>query len=777
MADTEYKRLLRAAHEKAQTGFLAVMQRAMQDADRSLGQVLTEATSGLDQSAMRAVRHFLRQDGGLFLRRVDALFRGYLDRAMQTMYVDLRQGMRNLSAAELTLIDDEAINRQIEVGRLAQRMRDANEECIGRLNVIIAQLHGEQEARERENPFRPYLLARALHEAIKEIANDERRVKVLFEQLSNAMVEHLPGYYGAIRDVFESSGIRARFTTQRSRTSAYQRYYGTASDSALPGQLGARILPGLQRVMENLPQLPPLTATTSAQAEPAGQPAATVQDFLRTMLTPSRSFILSPGGEFTRGRLPSDTTSKKTAPNPLVMELDGYQRAAAEGKLDTGDSRLSVLRERMNLGAASPMERMTVEVVSMLFEFILEDEQIPAALRSHIGQLQVPILKAAVLQPELMHEEHHPARQLLNRISSAAVGCDISTAGGKEMAGEIERVVRKVLAEFKDDTTVFADSLSEFEDFLAGHVRQDDEKMTRAIEAVEAAEKFSVLLSNATAALCDVLLPLNPDKRVSDFIIHVWPHVLVHAAANDAEKGIGEEHPDSLLRQYHAVLPELLWSIQEKQGSHERTGLIRLLPDLVRRLRAALQMIQLPDDDAKQILDQLVELHTQVLRSVPKGGNEPGLTLDALREQFARLKLSWERAAWTLDEPPQTRAAIIEEIFARRGVAVQQNLGIQTVASSAADREFLMQTYLLGTRVEFRAGESRVPAQLAWVSTHRSLYLFRQEASPALALYTTASLLEALRAETIVPVEYAPVFERAVESLLFGAGSIQSAIA
>ncbi|MGH8806818.1 MAG: DUF1631 family protein, partial [Noviherbaspirillum sp.] len=302
----------------------------------------------------------------------------------------------------------------------------------------------------------------------------------------------------------------------------------------------------------------------------------------------------------------------------------------------------------------------------------------------------------------------------------------------------------------------------------------DDARATHGIEAVEEAEKFSILLTNTTNVLCDVLLPLNVDKRVSDFIIHVWPHVLVTAAAQDADRKLAADHPDSALQQYRAVLPELLWSIQEK-NSQDRSALMRLLPGLVKRLRQALHLIHLPDDECRQILDQLVEMHTAVLRGNPKGGMKEQNSLDELRRQFARLSVNWERVSWGLTDPPQPRAAVIEEAFFKRSVAAELNLGVHTVASSLADQEFLVQTYLLGTRVAFRSadGASR-PGQLVWISTHRSLYLFKQDGEATLVLYTFASLLEALRDETIVPVEYAPVFERAVESLLFGAGSLQN---
>lgn len=760
MADTEYKRLIQASKDRALFGFLAVVQRAIQDAERAVVEQQAAARSGTERTALTAVRHFLRQDSALFLRRADALYRSYLDRAFQTMYVDMRPGMRKVSADELSLIDDEVVNHQIEVGRLAERMREANEETIGRLNVIVAQLHGQAEARERENPFRPYLLARAVYEAIKETAGDEARARMLFDFLSHALLAHLTGFYQSVRETFGAFGVQGKYVMQRSRHAYNPRHFSTPGNDAV-----ARLIPGLQRMIETLQASQVGAAAGGAFPAAGGAQAPDIQDFIRRMFSAPRGLQGLAGG----GR-----PAPPAPVNPLVAELGKYQKlsAGADGAAQA-PAGLAAVREKLSLDKASVMERMTVDVVSMLFDFITEDDKIPAEHRQLIGRLQIPLLKAAVLEPDLLHDEGHPARQLLNRISAAAVGSDAASDGGRALGAEIGRVVQRVLDEFESDSGVFNACVQEFDDFLSRHLKHDDDLALRATEAVEAAEKFSILLTRATGMLCDVLLPLNADKRISDFIIHAWPHVLVHACWQDGESGRGSEGPDSLYQQCHAVLPELLWSVQDKQNPLERSALIRLLPDLVKRLRRGLALIQMEEAESREILDLLVEMHTQVLRGGARGEIRQQMSLDELRQEFSRVVVNWERVAWERPEPPQPRGTLIEEVFSSRRIAAELHLGVAGAGASQADREFLAQTYLLGTKVAFALpGGQTQPGQLVWISTHRSLYLFRKEGKGGLVLYTYAALLEALREEALVPVEYAPVFERAVESLLFGAGKL-----
>jgi hypothetical protein len=769
MADTEYKRLVETAKERAFFGFLAVAQRALQDTDKNVVQLLGRAKSGVENSTLMGVRHFIRQDGNQFVRKVDGLFRTYLERALHTMYVDMRAGMRQLTANELSLIDDEAVNHQIEVGRLTERMRESNEEVIGRINVIIAHLNGQREAKERENPFRPYILARCLYEAVKELATDESQARVLFDHLANGMIQHLPGYYAAIRDFFEDSGLRGKFIAKPSRSSFYQRYFGAppVPSAATSPRFEAQVMPGLQRMMQTLQH------GGMGDGEFGGDAATNVQDFLRRMVTPSRASALAEGN--------AAAGIKASSLNPIAAQLGQFQKKAAGGERISeqgeGGNELFDVRDKLKLDSASPTERMTIEVVAMLFSFILEDEQIPADLRQRIGRLQIPILKAAILDPDLMQQEDHPARQLLNRMSSASVDVDTESESGMLLTREIDRITGTILEEFDNDITIFSRLLDEFENFLVESATRDNDNTRRGVEAVETTEKISVLRTNITKSLCDLLLTLNVDKRISDVIIHVWPHILAHALWKDGVKGVPPDHAESFFRSCRAILPKLIWSIQPRHDPQHRSELIRMLPNLVKQIAKAFEMIRLPEEESRQIMDLLMEMHSRVLRSSGKDVPD-SLPLEELQHSFSRMAFSWERVNWSNDDPPTIRDDIMDEVLACYRLTPVVNFSSASPSASLADREFLAQTYLLGTKVALNAGNDMgqggqgTQAQLIWISTHRSLFLFRREGDGELVIYSFASLLDSLRDGSVIPVEYAPVFERAVESLLFNAESV-----
>ena len=50
-----------------------------------------------------------------------------------------------------------------------------------------------------------------------------------------------------------------------------------------------------------------------------------------------------------------------------------------------------------------------------MFDFVSADRQLPDAIKALLGRLQIPVLKAAMLDKEFFSRRKHPARLLVNR--------------------------------------------------------------------------------------------------------------------------------------------------------------------------------------------------------------------------------------------------------------------------------------------------------------------------------------------------------------------------
>jgi hypothetical protein len=778
------KRVILLAKERALFGFSMLAQNMVTEARYNLQRPTQSIKAAVDPATIQEASHFLNRDGTMFAERLLTFYGDYLERAMQTMYKDLRSGLHNVSADRLSLIDDETMNRQIEVDRLVVRMRDVDNENLGRLNLIIAQLHGDHDVRERENPFRPYLLARSLHEVLKNMMKNEGAGRLLFESLSEVLVSRLPGFYAAIREVFEANGVRSRLLAKPASLTRLQRqllkrresdpdfdagqFTMQQAEPASARESRARIQDGLRSMFEVQKTAAAQDDGASAAADDARKQTVAFQEFVWEMFNQKRPAPMPRALAATESDAADDIpkTASTAVSAALSSRLIELQRAAAQDVGGSAPSR-TTLREKIDGTKITASERITVDVVALIFEFISQDQQIPPELREEIGRLEVPFLRAAALTPDLLRQPAHPARLLLNRLGSVAAALDLELPADGEILEEIRAAVDRILEKFEDDMVVFTNCLEEFEAVLQAHYRNLDDAATRRIEAIEEAERAGVILFNSVNTLSDLLPPLGIDRRVADFILQTWSRVMAILLVRHGDD-------EALINQYRVILPELVWSVQPGHNTQERSILMRMLPELVKRLKKGMELAQVPEEESRNALDQLADVHMQVLRGAPPSSAQKRMTLEELYQHFSFLQVCEGSYLWTEHEPLKVRAEIVAASLATRDADLQLNIQNESIPMLATDDDWMTQMRL-GIGVEVQFDKVRDLARLAWVSEQRSLFMFVVEGSGESVLYSSISLLKALRDGLMRPLEYAPLFDRAVESLMVGAESMQAA--
>ncbi|MBV8634501.1 MAG: DUF1631 family protein, partial [Burkholderiaceae bacterium] len=470
------------------------------------------------------------------------------------------------------------------------------------------------------------------------------------------------------------------------------------------------------------------------------------------------------------------------APRPgspqLMQRLDQIQRHAAQGDgqggkqggtpgeaqgagLASEQNQLFALGEQLRAEQISQLERVAVDVVGMLFELILADKSIPPALRRQIGRLQVPFLKAALMTPDMLRQTEHPARQLVNRMGSAAVALDPETPAGKSVEAEITRIVNRVLAEFTDDISVFSDCLVELERYLVEDLPKIDTKVSSSAEALEAVEQ-SETPAQAPLTVPAWLANFRIDRRVAEFIVRVWLPVLEVEHLQHVDE-------DNYMGVYRELLPDLIWSAQEKRSAEERSALMTMLPRLVRSLRSGMTLLQMPEKEVREALDELVPVHALLLRPGTPISAYAQMSLDEMRHHFSLLTIGVETKA-----PIAAETEKIEAELAKRHVDVELDLEREETPTFESDADWLTHMQV-GTCVERWTDAGYKLARLNWISKRKTLYMFMAEEKAMPVVYSASSLIKALREGSICLLETAPVFERAVETLLSGARSLETA--
>jgi hypothetical protein len=193
---------------------------------------------------------------------------------------------------------------------------------------------------------------------------------------------------------------------------------------------------------------------------------------------------------------------------------------------------------------------------------------------------------------------------------------------------------------------------------------------------------------------------------------------------------------------------------------------MRALPGLVRRVREGIALLGMPEAQSQAALDQLAGVHMDVLgQRLAAGG--PSTSLDWLHVHLAPLSAAGTASIAVAAQLP---AAAIDAVLEQHGMRARVFAEPEVRDALPVDEEWLARARP-GAHFETLIDGALGVVRLDSVSADQSLFVFSTPA-PALPLvYRTHALLAAMHAGAIRPVEYAPLFERAVSAAMAGLGA------
>jgi hypothetical protein len=408
-------------------------------------------------------------------------------------------------------------------------------------------------------------------------------------------------------------------------------------------------------------------------------------------------------------------------------------------------------RQSLKRAAASPEERATIEIVALLFQSILTEDRIPAAIRVWFARLQMPVLRVAVSEPDFFATVDHPARRLIDRMGACVMGFD-SGAGtnvGDALTKEVKRIVQVVEAYPDTGRRVFQTVLTEFEKFLEHYFKNQNEATRKGVSLAQQVEQRETMAIQYTIEMRRMLNEVPVQDGVRQFLFQVWADVL---ATTGVRNGAQSEQTRAMKR----AAADLIWSASAKVTREERAEVIRRLPALLKALREGMGVAGLDtarqDEQIRQLNDSLAAAFTAKAAVIPH---------ERLQEMMERLE--------TLEEmlPEAADVAIDESMVLDLSGHESADLEVITDGGSmpsqamvAWARELQVGSwYMLDCRGRNEA------VQLAWQGLRKQLSLFVGPKGRCV-LFQQQRLAAFLQAGLILPAQDEALTVRATRSAL-----------
>jgi hypothetical protein len=364
-------------------------------------------------------------------------------------------------------------------------------------------------------------------------------------------------------------------------------------------------------------------------------------------------------------------------------------------------------------------DRITMDVIALLFDYIFRDRSIPDSMRSLFGRLQVPIVKAALLDRTFFSDRKHSARELLDNLAEATVGSTHDETYQNAFAALATEIVDDICRDFEIDVAVFRTANAKLAAFIEAERQRIASATTEDVAAALDAEEGESDRSHVRAFLRDRLAGLEVPFEVRGFIETTWADFM---AAQRREHGPDSEAWNSAVR----TLDDMLWSIVAKDRSSQKSRLTKMIPTLIGALRKGCTALGVAPERARAFFEALYQLHIAAIKSAAAAAAE---------------------AAAQGPTRPSLPALTVHDYVSEMAV---------------------------GTWLAFTKEDKPVNARLTWVSPLRTKYLFTSRSRARAFVYTPEELAYEIGAgQVTLVVEPVPLFDRAVSAALDTLGARQ----
>ncbi|KAA0949534.1 MULTISPECIES: DUF1631 domain-containing protein [unclassified Pseudomonas] len=690
--------ILLQVRDKAVQQLKQGLQELFDNADDTLFEMADKARNNVDQNIFFEAMRDLRLKRKNFERGfVEQLFAAFINLGqagrgeLQLLPTVSYDAVPGVSADDL----EKAVALEAMLGRVQHRDGLA----LGQLTARLGALLGKH-LDDRENPLGPAMLCEYFLQAGRSMGVEIRVKLIILKLFEKYVLSDADQLYGEANQLLLATGVLPELKAVPSRRL---------------GERTARVLP-------------PADATPAGdfQADEGEQQAfVALQKLLfavRGSVAPTLEASAQAQPISTRDLLRLLSHLQQYVPEPAV-EDDFDLRSQLEELL----TRVSVKSGKSRV--VDVADEDVINLIAMLFEFILDDRTLPDSLKALIARLQIPMLKVAVLDKSFFSRGSHPARRLLNEIGTAAMGWGKRDDYQRDsLYLRIEQVVQRLLNDFVDDPAIFSELLLEFTTFTSDERRRSELLEQRTRDAEEGRARTEQARQRVAYALNRRLLGKVLPQVVVQFLQQAWSQVLLLACLKH-----GEQSP-----QWQAglqTMDELIWSAGLSEDTEAGRHLLEQLPALLKALRDGLSGAAFDPFITREFFTQLQALHVQSFQGVGAG------------------------------QSPQPIGTLVE---VREKVVLSPVLPIDTVSLPDDDPDMLKVRQLrIGSWVEFQEDEENtLSCKLTAIIAPANSYIFVNRAGLKVFEKTCTQLALEFKRGGVRTLDDALLFDRALASVI-----------
>jgi len=550
----------------------------------------------------------------------------------------------------LALVNEDELEMNVTIDNMARRIRNACDAGLRLLSHRIEYvLESRMELGEKSNPMEPRQIIQSFADGMTHIDLDIRTRLVILKLFERMLQMQISSIVAEANQSLIDAGIlpdlKGPPAPQRRAAGSGRSVAGSGAgagsavshESGIPGsaeggEAGVQLFGMLQELLSGgvptgMAYAPQGGVPAGGMMPPAGHQGAVMGGAAGmsgdSPVVPGNMAVMQNGVPYMNGMpLGQDVAINQLSSAELLDVLTRLQRieqsiedrlqASGPAKLDELDVRtgLSELLQTEDGEAVHALDRAdddVINLVSMLFDFILDDNALRPEVKALIGRLQIPLLKVAIADKSFFSRDDHPARELLNAL--AQTGAQWSPAQGTDddVYQNIEKTVHRILDDFEDDPALFSELLLKLQSFNASQTEQ----IGRLEARVRQVEEGRARADAARVAVARLLEQRLNGRQLPEVGVEAardaWQQVLYLTHLREGEDSSNWE-------QRVKLLDALVWSVLPHQKPESLARLEKVSSRVLTHFRSGLEDVGYDPVEINRLVSGLREVHEAKLK-------------------------------------------------------------------------------------------------------------------------------------------------------------------
>ena len=523
---------------------------------------------------------------------------------------------------ELTLIGQEEMEEMVTINTISRKATEKHREAISHLEARLEFLALKTSSIFSKDALSPKHICEAFHSALNDLGLDIKHKLIVYKLFEFEVALKLDTLYDALNILLIEEGVLPQIKLSSS-----------------------------QRGMSEYTNPPNLIYSTS------GYNAQIEQPYMSTgysVTTPPRGNHLEGIINHYLGIGAAKTTQNSRYSNQFynhrdmlaaLSDLQAQYNPCGHSKVDAQALKQALLttmnaHTRSTSKQVNPVDEKTIDFVGLLFDAILEDNQVSGALKSLLLKLQIPMIKVAIIDPKFFTNKRHPAREFLD--SFVMFGIEIHSETDV-LYDELKHIENHLLEHFDNNIDSFNNALYE----LKKLIKQEDE---RARSKEQQTQKRilhdhirQVVLQELRSRTTGKILP----NKAHPLILKLWPSLMFNHYLKHGK--------DS--RQWQLtidVLDRLIASVQPISSYQALNHLVGAHEKLMAAVDNLLREVNHPREDIQTVLNTLQDTYIELIDSANLGDEEKmsadaGQTNNLKKDSANRIKSNTRSAESSFD--------------------------------------------------------------------------------------------------------------------------------